>query len=608
MFSEIVLFGMPNSGKSTVFNALTGGNAKVGNWHGVTVEIKEGLLKEDKGVKVYDLPGVYSLYPVTMEEKTAIDKATSTNGLIVAIIEASTISIALESVFSLVRKNKRVLVAVNMVKELKSCGGDIDFDNLKKVLPIPIVYGEFNTKRGIESLLNAIKNYSVKKIDYKGEVLSANGVKKYFTPPIYKENLFDKIVLNKFFGYLVFIFVFVVVFYLAFGNYGIGKPLSDFLYKLIVVNLRERIENTFLNLNVSRFLTLFIIDGIIEGLGGILIFLPETLILFISLTFLELTGYMSRVAYLFDDLLRKTGLNGRAVFSLLMGLGCTAVAVTTTSGLENKKVRKNAVISSGMISCSAKIPALMLIASSVSGLSSFLFMLGIYFLGAVLTFFQIKLSNKLIGGERVPLILELSKYRAPKLNDLLRETYKSIKGFIVKICTVIFLISCGLFLLKSITPDFKFIESGFEGSLLYYLGSFIKFVFYPIGVYDWRIGSTLISGIFAKEGVATTIISLYLGKLPYSFASIMALAVFFYVYTPCITALAVVAQNLGVKFMLKFALLQFLEGLILCYLTYYIILYPLLIIAIIPLLIFLLKNKKNNKSLKYIFYSRYLLK
>lgn len=598
MFSEIVLFGMPNSGKSTVFNALTGGNAKVGNWHGVTVEIKEGKLKGNTKVKVYDLPGVYSLYPVTLEEKSAINKVSLTNGLIVAIIEASTISIALESVFALIRKNKRVLVAVNMVKELYRSGGSIDFDNLSKILPVPIVYGEFNTKKGVQLLLDAIINYSVKKIDGNGKFLTDNLIKKYFTPPKYKENLFDKFALNKFFGYLIFLGVFVLVFYIAFGNYGIGKPLSNFLYDAIVVNLKEFFSKLFIDIKVNKFLTLFVIDGIIEGLGGIFIFLPETLILFISLTFLELTGYMSRVAYLFDDLLKKTGLNGRAIFSLLMGLGCTAVAVTTTNGLENNKVRKNAVISSGMISCSAKIPALMLIASSVSSLSSFSFMLLIYFIGLILTFIQIKISNKLVGGERVPLIMELPKYRAPKLSDLLKETYKSIKGFLVKICTVIFLISCGLFLLKSLSLDFKFIESGFNGSLLYYLGGFIKYIFYPIGVYDWRIGSCVISGIFAKEGVATTIISLYNGKLPYSFASIMALAVFFYVYTPCITALAVVAQSLGLKFSFKFALLQFLEGLILCYFTYYVIVQPLLILLLLPIIFYLFVKKKSNKSFK----------
>ena len=598
MFSEIVLFGMPNSGKSTVFNALTGGSAKVGNWHGVTVEIKEGFLKGDKGVKVYDLPGVYSLYPVTMEEKTAIEKVNETKGLIVAIIEASTLPIALETVFSLIRKNKRVLIAVNMVKELNDAGGNIDFTALKEVLPAPIVYGEFNSKKGIESLLLAIKNYAVKKIDSKENFLSATRYKKYFTPPKYKQNLFDKFALNKFFGYIIFIAVFVVVFYLAFGNYGIGKPISEFLYNILVVNLKKLTENLCSNLKVSRFLTLLILDGIIEGLGGILIFLPETLVLFIALTFLELTGYMSRVAYLFDDLLKKTGLNGRAVFSLLMGLGCTAVAVTTTSGLENKKVRKNAVISSGMISCSAKIPALMLIASSISRFSNFLFMLIIYTFGGILTFFQIKLASKLVKGERVPLIMELPRFRSPKLSDLLRETFKSIKGFILKICTVIFLISCGLFLLKSITPSFTFIEGTYDGSLLYYLGSFIKFVFYPIGVYDWEMGSSLISGIFAKEGVATTIISLYGGKLPYTFERVMALAVFFYVYTPCITALAVVSQNLGFKFTLKFAILQFLEGLILCYLTYYILLYPLLLLAVLPIIFFIFKNKKGDKPAK----------
>ena len=308
-FSEIVLFGMPNSGKSTIFNALTGGNAKIGNWHGVTVEIKGGNLKEDKSVKVYDLPGVYSLYPVTLEEKSAINKALETSGLIVAVIEANTLNIALESVYSLIKKNKRVLIAVNMVKELTASGGSIDFASLKKAMPVPIVYGEFNTKNGIALLLNAIKNYNTESVNLKDYILNSNGLNKYFTPPKYQENKFDKFALNKFFGGVIFFSIFVIVFYLAFGEYGIGKPLSNLLSKVIVENLASFIKNLFVSLKVNEFLTGLVLDGIVGGLGGIFVFLPETLVLFIALTFLELTGYMSRVAYLLDDALKNTGLN-----------------------------------------------------------------------------------------------------------------------------------------------------------------------------------------------------------------------------------------------------------------------------------------------------------
>ncbi len=587
---------MPNSGKSTVFNALTNVRAKIGNWHGVTVDILEGELKGNKSVKVYDLPGVYSLYPVTLEEKTAIDKAINTRGLIVAVIEAKTLNIALESVFSLIKKNKRVLIAINMVKELISAQGEIDFIKLKEKLPVPIVYGEFNTKEGITKLLHAINNYSVEGLNSNASV-NYSDIKKYFTPPKYKECFFDKLCFNKFFGTIIFISIFLLSFYLAFGTYGIGKPISNFLYKIIIKNLRLYTKMLFVKINVSEFLTAFVLEGIIDGIGGILVFLPQVLILFILLTLLELTGYMSRVAYLCDDALKNTGLNGRAVFSLFMGLGCTAVSVLSTNGLESKEVKKRAVLSSGMICCSAKIPALLVIASSVNAFSEFSFILIIYLIGTALLYFQIKLSNKLIKGSRVPLILELSKYRLPRLKDLFNETFKSIKGFIIKICTVILIISCALFLLKSLSVDFKFISSGYKNSFLYYLGSVFKWLFYPINIKDWRIGSAMVSGFFAKEGIVSTIISLYNGVLPYSLESVMALSVFFYVYTPCITALYTVAQSLGVKFSIKFAVLQLLEGLILSYITYYALVYKLwfLVISIILILIYLaLKIKKKR--------------
>ncbi len=599
-FNEIVLFGMPNSGKSTVFNGLTKGKAKIGNWHGVTVDVLEGELSKDKRVKVYDLPGVYSLYPVTLEEKTAIEKAVGTRGLIVAVIEAKTLNIALESVFSLIKKNKRVLIAINMVKELTSAQGEIDFKKLKEKLPVPVVYGEFNTKEGITKLYNAIYNYSVEGLNCNGGI-NYGDIKKCFTPPKYNECFFDKLCLNKFFGALIFISIFLLSFYLAFGNYGIGKPVSSFLHKIITENLKYFTKILFVKISVSDFLTAFVLEGIIDGIGGILVFLPQVIILFIILNLLELTGYMSRVAYLFDDLLKNTGLNGRAVFSLFMGLGCTAVSVLSTNGLESKEVRKRAVLSSGMICCSAKIPALIVIASSVNLTSEFLFILIIYLIGAVLLYFQIKISNKLIKGSRVPLILELSKYRLPRFKDLFNETFKSIKGFAVKICTVILIISCALFLLKSLSLDFKFISSGYKNSFLYYLGSALEWLFYPVNIKDWRVGSAMVSGFFAKEGIASTIISLYDGVLPYSFESVMALTVFFYVYTPCVTALYTVSQTLGVKFSIKFAILQFLEGLILSYITYYALVYKLyfLVVSIIIFLICLAFKikKKRVKSI-----------
>ncbi len=574
-FSEIVLFGMPNSGKSTVFNALTGGNAKVGNWHGVTVDVKEGRLKGNKGVAVCDLPGVYSLYPVTLEEKIAIDKAVNTSGLIVAVIEAKTLNIALESVFSLIRSGKRVLIAVNMVKELSLKGGNIDFNGLKKVLPAPIVCGEFNTKKGISALLEAIENYSYKSVNAGDLMFSSSGIKNYFTPSKRRECFFDKLALSNVFGYFIFLFIFVIAFYLAFGSYGLGKPISNFLDKYLIQGLSGLIEKLLFKLGVSEFLTRLVLDGVIGGLGGIFVFLPQTIILFFILNVLELTGYMARVAYLFDSPLKNTGLNGRAVFSELMGLGCTAVAVLATNGLENETVKKRAVLSSGMVCCSAKIPALMLISASVANLSEFSFMILVYLFGTALFFLQLKLSNKIIKGKRVPLILELPEYRLPRLRDLLGETFKTVKGFALKICTVIFIISVTLFLLKSLTPAIELVRFGYEGSLLYYLGAMFKWIFIPIGVDDWRLGSAMISGIFAKEGIASTILALYDGKLPYAFSSVMAIATFFYVYTPCITALATVSESLGVRFSIRFALLQFIEALITAYLTYYFLVFPL---------------------------------
>ncbi|MBO5926206.1 MAG: ferrous iron transporter B, partial [Clostridia bacterium] len=401
---------------------------------------------------------------------------------------------------------------------------------------------------------------------------------------------------------VLFLLVFLSSFYLAFGDYGIGKPISGFLSKLVIENLGFITKNFFEKHGVNTFLTAFTVDGIIGGVGGIFVFLPQILVLVGVLTFLELTGYMSRVAYLSDNLLRKTGLNGRAVFSALMGLGCTAVAVSTTNGLENNNVRKKVVLTSGMISCSAKVPSLMLIASAISSITEFSFMVILYAFGAVLTFLQVALSNKIVKSDkRVPLVMELAPIRLVKIGDFLREIKKALKGFIVKICTVIFIISCFLFLLKSLSIEGKFLQNGYENSILYYIGNLFKFIFYPIGINDWRISSAMISGLFAKEGIATTLISLFPSKLPYKTASIIALSVFFYVYTPCVTAIFSVAESLGKGFSIKFAFLQFFEALFYSYLIYYLISYPIpTVIAVLSILgvsTAVIKYKKHRKTI-----------
>lgn len=600
MFSEVCLFGMPNSGKTTIFNLLTKSNEKVGNWHGVTLEAKKGQFEFNKNkLDVYDLPGVYSLYPVTLEEKISINKVLKTNGLIVFVIEGATLNIAIDMVLGLIKQNKRVLVAVNMVKELYKRFGSIDFEKLKQLLPVPVIYGEFNTLKGIELLKNAIQNYK-NLLNFKNYNTATIKKLDFFTPPVYKKSVLDFLTTNKVIGKILLLVIFLFVFYLAFGNYGIGKPLSNLIYGFAVTNLSQMVENWFLELNVSPFATALVIEGVIGGVGGILQFLPQTLILIMAITFLELTGYMARVAYLTDGLLKNSGINGRAVFSILMGFGCTAISVATTNGLENENIKKRATLSLGMISCSAKIPALMLISASFIKFDNFLFISLIYLFGLVLFYIQLTFSKKyFVKGERVPLIMEIPPYRVPKLSDFIKATTKYLKGFILKIITVIFIISITLFLLKSVSIDFKFNTNGYENSFLYYASVLLKFLFYPFNVDSWEVSAMMICGLFAKEGVATAILQLFPNGITIPTSSLIALAVFFYVYTPCVTALSVIKTSFNFKFMVKFAILQFLEAYVLALIVYYLLIYPIIVLSVglvfgaIYISIKRLKNKKR---------------
>lgn len=597
MSNLITVCGNPNAGKSTVFNALTNGNARVGNWHGVTIE-KE-INTANIGGKIYtveDLPGFYSLTPVTLEEKIAVNGALSSNGIILYIIEAVTFLSSIKTALELIKRKKKVIVAVNMIKELKKRGGNLNVEKLKSILPCPVVVGEFNSKKGVEAIKTAISNYS--SANYGERAVLEKDINNVFVLPSYKESALDKITLSKY-GALPFFFVTVgVIFYLAFGNYGIGKPLSEWL-EIVFQKLGDYLRNLLKNGGGSEFVVALVCEGVVGALGGVACFLPQTLVLMFALTMLELSGYMSRLAYVSENFFKNTGLNGRAVFSIFMGFGCTALSVVAAGGLENEKVKKKAALVSGMIPCSAKIPVIAYLSSFAS--NQFVFITAIYCIGMFFAILQLKLADKFfIKGSRLPLVLEIPPYRLPKLSLVLKSLKNNLKQFIIKICTVIFIISLAVFLLKSVTPSFTYSGGDFQKSILYYIGSFFSFITVPIGITDARITSALIAGLFAKEGVLSAMLTLFPNGINISLSSLFALTVFIYVYTPCIAAMFSVGAENGKNFAVKFGILQFVEAVLSAVLIYSVIEFTVISITAITLVIgaiALLKfTKRKNKN------------
>ncbi len=598
-YNKVVLVGEPNSGKTTTFNNLTGKNEHVGNWHGVTVEKSVGILNyKNKKFEVVDLPGLYSLNHTTLEEKISSDYVKNSKDIIVVIAECNSLASSLNLLKEVYAVNQNVILVINMYKEFVKNDGYLNVNELKKQLGIEVIVAEMNTKQGINKLKEAIINFTqntASSITY--------NLQDFFVCAKIKESKIDKILLNKFLAFPFLILIMLTVFFVSFSKFGIGVILSDFLTQ-VFLRFKVYMQALLNKSGVNLFLQGLILNGVFNGVLQVVSFLPQTLIFTFALLLLELSGYMARVAYLFDGLLKNTGLNGRAVFSILSGFGCTAIGVFTTSGLENISVKKKAVFTLSGVACSAKIPVLMLISKNVHIISPLLFMLIIYAFGLLFTFFQIILADKfIVKGKRVPLVIEVPPYRFPPVKLTLKSLLKSAKQFIIKISTIVFLISITVHLLNSVTVDFRFSNGNYQNTLLYYLGNSLSFLLYPIGIKNGKISTALLAGIFAKEGIASVLISLFPNGLDFSPYSLIALAVFIYTYSPCITALGACVKEVGFKFALIVFIVTTVESLVLSYTVYALLKYNFtVIILLIIVALYIAYEKflcrKRNKTVK----------
>lgn len=572
--NKILFAGMPNSGKSTAFNLISGGNAEIGNWHGVTVDITQKVSKiHGKTYTFCDLPGIYSLNAQTLEEKATLNALKDKNALIVFLAECAVLPAALRLLKEIYALNRNVILAVNMYREFSKNGGVLKKTELAERLKIPIITGDFNTKKGIKPLSEAIYRYN------SAQTAPDFDLSGLFSEKELSETFLDKIILGKYTSAPFAVAVFALTFYISFGKYGAGSALSALLIKSLNY-ISFFIDKFFISKLNSLFLKDFIANGILNGLGGLLTFIPQILFMSLSVRILELSGYMARVAFLTERFLKNTGLNGRAVFSVFTGLGCTAVGAIATNGLENDSVKKNALFALSGVPCGAKLPVFLLLSRS-AGCSPLVFMLIVYFSGAFYSFLRLFIAKKAFKtGKRVPLLTEIPPLRIPDFHTLAKSLLKTLKQFIIKIGTVIFIINCSLFLLKSVDFGFNYVCGNYDESILACISRIFSFAFKPVGLDDWRICVTLFTGLFAKEGAVGAISALFPQGLNLTTASLAALSAFFYIYTPCLTALASIAHEGGKIFALKIAFLTLFEGFTLSYVTYFCFEYPLVAMVI----------------------------
>ena len=555
---NVALLGNPNVGKTTLFNSLTGSNQRVGNWAGVTVDKKEGFFDD---FKIVDLPGIYAMDTFSNEEK--ISKEFLENGqvdLILNIIDASNIDRNLYLTMQLKQFKKPIILAVNMIDVAEKKGIDIDYKKLEKLLNVTVVPIQASKEQGIDDVKKALKNLHTNKIDnndynfsseketytYIENLLSQCTKKDNKSTRTIKEKL-DNIMLNPWLAYPIFFIIMALTFQVTFS--WIGQPLSDLLDSLLNDSLVPIIEN--LIQESAPWFQSLIIDGIIGGVGGILVLLPIILSLFACITILEDSGYMARVAFIMDKIMRKMGLSGKAFIPMIVGFGCSVPAIMTARTLESEKDRKLTALLIPLMSCNARLPVYSIFAAVFFPNSIGLVVASLYFLGILLAFILgIIFKHTIFKNEEEPLLIELPEYKLPSLKNLLNQLYEKTKGFLVKAGTLIFAMSIILWFLS----NFNF--SGMtdvNNSILSSIGGFIAPIFKPLGFGNWQASVSLLTGLIAKETVVSSMSVIFAGDLqlmlPLHFTTLSAISflVFVLLYTPCITVVGTMKKEFGSK-------------------------------------------------------------
>ena len=568
--TTIALLGNPNVGKTTLFNSLTGSNQKVGNWPGVTVDRKEGSYKH---MKIVDLPGIYAMDTFSNEEKISKNfLKTEDVDLIVNIVDGSNLERNLYLTMQLKEFKKPMVILVNMIDVATKKGINIDYNALEKSFKAKVIPIIASKEKGLDGIFQFLdkKDYSdfldTEEYSFSDEKEAynyiGNKLKKCMKINENNDKLntsqkIDKVVLNPYLAYPIFIGIMLLMFQFTFA--WVGQPLSDLLDGFVADTLMPFVSN--LLSNTAPWFQSLIVDGIISGVGGILVLLPVIIALFFCLNILEDSGYMARVAFIMDTFMRRIGLSGKAFIPMITGFGCSVPGIMAARTLESEKDRKLTALLIPFMSCNAKLPVYVIFVAVFFPNNATFVIASLYILGILMAFLiGLIFKNTLFKKDEEPFIMELPEYKIPDAKSVFKELSSKTLGFLKKAGTIIFAMSVLIWFLQNF--NFTGLVSDIEDSFLFNIGSFIAPIFKPLGFGSWEASVSILTGIMAKETVISTMEVIYAGDLaailPYHFTALSAFAfmVFVLLYTPCMSAIGTIKKEFGGKFTIFSVLMQ----------------------------------------------------
>ena len=641
------LAGNQNCGKTTLFNQLTGSNQHVGNFPGVTVDRKSGAIRDYPNTEITDLPGIYSMSPYTSEEivtRQFIINEKPTG--IINIVDATNIERNLYLTMQLLELDVPMVLALNMMDEVRGNGGSIRINEMEAMLGIPVVPISAARNEGVDELVRHavhVAKYQEKpgRTDFCGmndhggavhrclhaimhliadhaetagipvrfaatklvegdprvlealaldqneremlehiilqmetergldrsaaiadmrfsfiqELVDATVVKPHESREHLRSQKIDRFLTGKYTAIPAFIGIMGLVFFLTFNVIGawLQRLLASGIAWLTAV-----VDNALVSWEVNDAVRSLVVDGVFTGVGSVLSFLPIIVTLFFFLSLLEDTGYMARVAFVMDKLLRKIGLSGRSIVPMLIGFGCTVPGVMASRTLPSERDRKMTILLTPFMSCSAKLPIYGFFTAAFFPGRGGLVMVGLYFLGiAIGILVALIFKNTLFRGEAVPFVMELPNYRMPGLKNVGQLLWDKAKDFLQRAFTVIFLATIVIWFLQTFDLRLQIVQDS-QNSILALVASYIAPIFKPLGFGDWRISTALITGFIAKESVVSTLMVLVGDGITslLTVGTAVPLLVFCLLYTPCVAAIASVRRELGGRWALGMVAMQ----------------------------------------------------